>query len=793
MKNDLHSSIEKISKLNTTFQNLLNTETGALSGNLSERAQSILTTHNKYNELLRKEQQGMNTSKDPGFSTYDYIVQSLSGSQPNNNKKLKTSDKKIIKQQSKRRMENIFNSGDSQISSYFLSDSSELLHLYDEIDSVCAYFYQLDEAISIIRDNVLRAEQVNEDLSVNINFPGVTDDTSSYVSVVKKALNYQNLAGKIRDHVVPSACKYGKYSILIIPYSEIGTKLQQLRQASGSYGAFYGESTIPVFSDDATVSSCMESVESLYNIITESSAEKEIDIPKPAMNIIEENLKSIYVCEDKEPPDIMGLSKFDNLDSIVNIMDDLISAKNEIDCIPSLNIHIENLNDTNAHPDQVFKRVTNPEKEIKSNKVTPITDQPNLKDILNTEDIPGCHIKLADPRELYPIKIFDFIVGYYYFENYNYTRTGTTITDLMQNQMNYDEGNILVDRIVDSVLSKLKYKDVVKGDDQFRNMILNCILYSERRRSPIRIKFVQPDYVKTWNINKDKDGNGQPVLAKSLIYARIWVSMALFYTSAIITKSTDSEFYYLKESALGDAQTNNRISDLMDQLESSNIDPIEIANGNLLHGNRAINKRFFTSYGTTEVKPIEIDVVSGQNINVDSEFLNMYKKMAIGTTSVPAVMVDYVDEIEYATMLGSANIKHLTRCNSIKKDCDPVITDTVKTIIRHVFPNAIPDNILDKLEITLRQNKVINNNTSNQQLNDNIGLAENMVKTWLGTNYVQPTDDMNYIMDDMVKTLVMELTPSCPWELLPNSYQKAIIHSKQNQLKTKIDEVTDQN
>ena len=55
-------------------------------------------------------------------------------------------------------------------------------------------------------------------------------------------------------------------------------------------------------------------------------------------------------------------------------------------------------------------------------------------------------------RQLIPIKIFDFVIGYYYFENYDFAKMGTSVSDIMSNQMNFNQRNMVIDGIVDSVL-----------------------------------------------------------------------------------------------------------------------------------------------------------------------------------------------------------------------------------------------------------------------------------------------------------------------------------------------------
>ena len=834
MANKPNPNMNKLAEMNRELSNLLNSESISLNGNDSGRAEEILSIHNRYNNVIQRDYQGIKSSKDPNDSTYNYITNAILGNNRDYSKdanlfkdKKKITGNKVQDEILRNgRLERLFTMGDSQVASYFLSSSSDIVHIYDEIDSVCAYFYQLDEAAMVIRDNVLRAEQVNEDISMNITFPGITEDVSSYINIVKKALNYQNVSVKIRDHVAPKAVKYGVYYIMVIPYSEIGTKLLALNSNAGTgYGGYpFYESTdthsLFEDSDESNIAfnSCMESVTSIFENALSSNDSFDGNLPESVqetIDIIRNNLKQIFVCEDTSIPDIEGLGthkkinnaisdgilkaikdaenklssdnpSMDNMGIKIKVNADFDSgkAKNIVSDIKNADVEIGGLKDNDSLNKLSSEKNTSTNN---SNSPTFMDDDNGIteKDLKHSDDMVGCHVKLVDPRELIPIKIFDYTIGYYYFENYEYAKMGTSITDIMSNDMNFNQRNMVIDGIVDSVLKNLKYGDVLKGDSQLRSMILNCVLYAERRDNPIRIKFVRPDYIIPWKTNLDEHDNGQPVMLRSLMYARLYTSLMLFYSTAIITKSTDSEFYYLKESAL-DGQINNQISDLMDQLEDSNVDPVQIANGNILHGNRAINKRYFLNMGTSEIKPFEMDVVSGQQIDLHSEFMNDLKKMAIGSTSVPAVMIDFIDEIEYATQLGMANIKHLTRCNGIKKDFNPALTQTAKLLVKFCFPNAIPDNILDKMQISLRESKVINNNMTNQQLNDNVGMSETMVKTWVGGDNTNPPEITAFIIEDMTRQLVMQQTPSAPWELLPDMYTKAVLRAKETSLWNKV-------
>lgn len=853
-KNPLRSGgdidISRMEDMNKRVASFLRQESMPLVGDDIGRSEDLLRLHHKYNGVIRQDYQGIQSSKDTTSSTYGFIVNAILGHKPDytgqskdfRNRGVITGNEAQDNILKNMRLEKLFTMGDTQVATYFLSTSSDIIHIYDEIDSVCGYFYQLEEANLITRDNVLRAEQVNEDISMDIEFPGITEDVSNYVSIVKKALEYQKLSIKIRDHVVPKAIKYGTYYIMIIPYKEIGPKLLALNKQSAigfnGYPFYESTDTHALFSDDndSGFSTCMESVTTLFESFQPTDVKgKPTPLPKEVLetiNHIKENAKNIFVSEDDSIPDVGGLGVYKNLNdgiqqamltAIDNSSQRLLSEDNpnfpsnfSIRLNSKSNIRsmfsgkmgdeiindVKNAKDKDDEPEfgnigdnQALKNLAEKSPKNKSSDDPALMPSTMLTgtdvggtitptDLKESEQMLGCHIKLVDPRQLIPIKIFDFVIGYYYFENYDFVKMGTSVSDIMNNQMNFIQRNMVIDGIVDSVLRNLRYGDILKGDKQLRNMVLNCILYAEKRDNPIRIKFIRPDYVIPWKTNLDEHDNGQPVMLRSLLYARLYTSLMLFYTTAIITKSTDSEFYYLRESAL-DGQINNQISDMMDQLEDSNIDPIQIANGNLLHGNRAINKRYFMNMGTQEIKPFDLDVVSGQQIDLHNEFLTDLKKMAIGATGVPAVMVDYVDEIEYATMLGMANIKHLTRCNSIKRDFNPALTDTAKAVIRFCYPTAIPENALEKMKISLRESRIISNNISNQQLGDSIGLCENIVKAYIGEDNNAP-EISQYVIQDMTRQLVMEMTPAIPWEKLPDMYEQAIMKAKQKSLLNKI-------
>ena len=738
---------KEIESLQSQFKDIMSSELKSLNGDTVDRQERQSAMYNHFLRIIQQDTQNINREKSPNQSTYDYIASALTGrsdvdiSDPKEQRKLKN------------QLERLFSGGDAEIASYFMNNGVDNMQIYDEIDSICAYMYQLDEAIDIIRDNVLTSEEVSEGISMDIKFEGITDeDSTEYKRTIMDMFRNEGMTRKLKSHIVKNAIKYGSEYIMIVPYSEITDKLNNLR---GGFGVTENTSLFESSNnrqDEYTLESAMNDVASILDIdVKEHSkkAENKDNIFTGNDQLYEticHNLKTMSVCENADPPNVSGFS-YNKLSK----MDDHI--------IKSITKAMED-----SHKE--LNKSTKPRKGTKEYSEGLVD-----KDALN--GIKGCYSKICDPREMKPIKIFDYTIGYYYIENYDYSYRGTSITDMLSNTMNFDEKTQTVDRLVNSVLGKLKYGDILSGDKQFRNLILNCLMYTEQRDNPIRIKFVPNEYVIEFKTNLDKNENGQPVLLRSMFFARLYISLLLFYVSAIVIKSTDSEFYYLRENAL-DPQYENQVTDVMDQLQQCNIDPLSIAQGQVLNSTRAINKRYFMSLGTSGEKAFDIDVMSGQNIDIKNDFLTDIKKMAISSTGVPSVMIDMIDEIEYATMLTMANIKNLKRSNTIQEDFNPSLTKYARIYAKHT--TNIPEEIVEKMYITLRPSKTLQNNITSNQVNDVAGIADTMVKAWYKSDETgDPTEFDKRVMEKAKKAIIVELSPSAPWEMLDGIIKDCVV------------------
>ena len=745
---------KEIAELNAQINDIMASEFKSLEGDSFGRREQHARMHNRFLDLVQKDVQSVSRQKSPSQSTYDFIASALTG------RSIEKTDDPKERNQIRAQLDKLLSAGDSEIASYFMSNGMSNMHIYDEIDSICAYMYQLEEAVDIIAEGVLSAEEVLEGISMDIKFEGMTDkDSVEYKTIISDMFRDEGMTRRLKSHIIKKMVKYGITRVMIVPYSEISTKLNNLRGGFGTQeNVSLFESTDLSDGDGYTLESAKQDVAKILDINISSDkptkpGQQTEEVSSELQTLYEticQNLESITVCENNDPPNIMGMDyqKISGLDA---------------DVTKAIEKAMKESNKNNRYG-------------VKPRKGTKEYNE-GIIDENALDGIKGCYQKIVDPRQMKAIKIFDYTVGYYYFENFDYEYSGTTLTDMLSNNMVFDQRTQAVDRLVDSVIGKLKYGDVVKGDKQFRNLVLNCLMYTERRDNPIRIKFVPNDYVIEFKTNLDENENGQPVLLRSLFFSRLYISMLLFYVSAVVTKSTDSEFYYLRESAL-DPNYENQVTDIMDQLQQCNFDPVSVANGQILNATKAINKKYFMSMGVSGEKVFDVDVMSGQQIDIDTDFLTMIKKMAISSTGVSSLQIDVLDEVEYAVLAQMSNAKTAKRCNTVQIDVNPSLTDYAKIMAK--YTTNIPEDVIDRLFITLRPNKVIQNTLTANQINDNIGTAENMLKVaYRGDNASEVPEFDKMVMEKAQRALVMELTPGAPWGKIDTIIEDAKLAAKE--------------
>lgn len=576
-----------------------------------------------------------------------------------------------------------------------------LRELDDEIDTVCKYMPDLEEALDAKKDAVLSADHFSKDF-LNIKFPTDIANTqfAQRITELKKKYKLQKLSEDIYD----DTGKYGEKFVYIVPYSAaisrlLATKPDTVVQKpyARSESAVLSESQINTFFESST--------ERFLFTMTESSA---------SIKPIDSSLGGSMVFDK---PTIMVESKVNDYSTHKKV--------SKFEAVPilkeseKLNLGIE-INTSGMIDSAIREAVTKNRiyssrpKSLKESFIeadfTPISEEKksmpkaagNLNgspfktsfDSSNTTvdglighnepddsrfkvNVLGAVVKVLKREFIIPIYIEDSCMGYYYIE----LRTKDAGNELMgfrnllgdpltgmssDGRANFNNIDAFRQeetmKYVASQLSQFIDKKFINANQDLAKEIYAILKFNDIFNSPsldlIRVTFVPPEDIHHSYFKLDEESHrGISDLAKGLIPAKLYSSLYVTSAIGIMTRGQDKRVYYVKQTV-----DTNIAQDLMNVINQIKMGNFGIRQFNSINTILNITGRFNDYVIPTSASgdsPINIDVIQGQQFDINTDFMEQLKEMAINSTGVPLDIVQTRRSVDYASQLSMSSSKFL--------------------------------------------------------------------------------------------------------------------------------------
>ena len=107
--------------------------------------------------------------------------------------------------------------------------------------------------------------------------------------------------------------------------------------------------------------------------------------------------------------------------------------------------------------------------------------------------------------------------------------------------------------------------------------------------------------------------------------------------------------------------------------------------------------------GRSNERPVETEILSGQDVQLNSDLLEMLKNAYILGTGVPAAIINYLNEADFAKVIEQNNTKFNGRVVNYQLDFNPAITNMYKNLLR--WTTTIPDNVISNFSFILQPPK----------------------------------------------------------------------------------------
>ena len=580
-------------------------------------------------------------------------------------------------------VKNVLNNVRSDYISVDSLNHSELLMRRD-MQNICIQMPEMRDVINVIRDSIIECNVSTGQVSRSVGFENHEAD-EALESQVKEIEERHELLTAIKNFIVPNTLALGEYAVQVVPYSKLFAELEAINGDKFKNGK-KGFHTTKAFKESVPteVSDFFEESVSLYSeenlkILTESVSP-----------IVKTDTSHLYEIE-KDPNTKVTVEKI-NKDEIGALLHNIevcngssvLYSEMGADAFRDFVIHeyvISGANKTSESDTTHFSESMNFNKV--TNSVFGNIDPDVVDNIDNYSHIKGCYVKYLDGLKLIPIRMDRRVIGYYYI---------TTTMDLQHNTsqpngmidlsfQNYTRDKNLVDSLANMIIKSFD-KSMLEKNIKLKNEIAEVIMAHKFSEGKLSFIYIPENEIIRFVINEDENGRGHSVIEPTLFPARMYLMLTMYNMLYTLNNNT-TRVHYLKSSGLN-KDYSAQIQRTMRKFQSRRItiDDIHSYQG-VLNKVGGIGEMVLPA-GRNDYKALETDTIPAVDNPISMEFLEQQRRQAISGTGVPhLMMINAIDEADFAKTLEMANARFLSTVSSYKIDFNKGLTKLYKTLLKH--------------------------------------------------------------------------------------------------------------
>lgn len=649
-----------------------------------------------------------------------------------------------------------------------------------DLHQVSTQLIELQEAILITRDAIITPDIVEGRINRSLHFGGDEVSDENYKAVVIKAEERFKLLEKIKNFIVPYALEYGTYYVYTIPYSKLFSDLVKnkrmiLNGANQGLGRF-GESVCLTESMKSSNETFQEFNDRLFlEYLNDENVERSKindyavtkELKGKFTNDLESIMNRIEICNDPSmaipfiEEGINSVIEFGNQYMKEHGVDGFMSeADNHSSTLSKSKTKSENPFDTISKTGNVEGIYSNDGKQVDS----------KAEDFSDINDV---YIRMLDPTKVIPVEVIDEPIGYYLVIAEETSRLNGLISDGLTYQgiNGYGRSTTFIDEICEKIIRSFD-KPFLLDNIKFKRLIVQAVNYYNLNNNRIRFQFIPAEYIQEFKVDVDENGHGQSMIRKSLFYAKMYLMMLMFKIFSIVKYSNDTHVNYVKQSGLR-KDVANKVQDIIRRKQSRTVNMYDLYNYSTLINKIGAGSEMYIPVGRQGERPMETEILAGQDIQLNSDLLEMLKNAYILGTGVPAAIVNYLNEPEFAKVAEQNNSKWNARVVNYQLDFNPAITQWYRKILR--WSTNIPGEVIDQFEFTLQTPKTITGSTRAEMFQQAEQISQSVVRLFMGDNIDQQDISNAAIIRELTISILEEQFPTLNVSHLKELYDEAVI------------------
>jgi hypothetical protein len=326
---------------------------------------------------------------------------------------------------------------------------------------------------------------------------------------------------------------------------------------------------------------------------------------------------------------------------------------------------------------------------------------------------------------------------------------------------NTAEQQNLIGNMADAIVKSFN-KNYLNDNNEFKDLIINALLYNDMYKRKLHFQFIPGDHICRFAVNEDENGNGQSMIYKSLFYAKLYLSLLVFNMVTYLTKSQDTVVTYVKTSGI-DKNVVNKTMDVARQWKSKQIGIGDLMDYSSIYGKIGTGRDLFIPEGESGERGLSWDIIQGQDVNMQDEMMEQLKQAFINGTGVPSVIMNYINEADFAKTLVMANAKHLRRVMMYQDNFNEGLTNMYQKILYYCTDIELED--IANFRYTLQRPKTLPNNNLVDLLGYGDQILDFVEKSEFG-QFAEETPELNATKDKFRKEFSRKVLPMLPWETI---------------------------
>ena len=596
-------------------------------------------------------------------------------------------------------------------------------------DMLCKYFPKLQDALEIMRDNVLSADSFSKKFLNPKSVKTSADEARRFAANADKIEKRYDMS-EFLDNVYMHTSKYGESFVYVVPY-DVAFKRMVERGRKRSSSAIVGY-TNSLFEGYSTEKLLAENYQNTTEFKTYTISAKDAIIDHEEADMLGKDLDKLKLGEVNLHFNESGIVK-----SFVN--EHIIVSEKEYKQFKSLTEQFfdgkgDNITEANNKEElnSIFSNVKKANKQYSQGTMN--ADGLILPNSLNKidpekidKDFNGAVLERLPRENVVPVYLSDKVcVGYYYFEfaddpnacgfcGGHHMTPGISNANRAMYDASEDQQELAIRYIASRISTKIDTK-FINANKDLKEEIYAILRYNEKfdisRSNNIGVTFIPADDIVHCYLNMDHHNHrGISDLAKSVVPGMLWILLSLSNIIAQVTLSTDKRVYYVKQNV--EQNVARTMMNVVAQIKKGNMGMRQIESINNMLNVVGKYNNYVIPLGPSGDPPIQFDVMQGQDIQTPTDMLEKLEEQAVNPI-MPLELINATMQQDFAVKYTMTNARFLRRIYQRQRRTETFFSKIYTPVYNYEF-----DTSYFWIQIILPP-PIYSNMMNNAQLIDNI-------------------------------------------------------------------------